>query len=133
MNTKPNILIFSTFRAENTNGLNEMRHANVMQQLANKGIPHKEVIGQYGGIQEKSVLIEGFEHREEVARLAKLYNQDCYLESHGNDRFTSLVYMDGRREDLGYLQRVSSREIDPMEGFTYDLVTDSFWVTRKDR
>lgn len=129
MNLKPNVLIFSVFQKGLPELVNQMAHKQLFAILERQGFPVLALSGRYNGVNELSILIEGFQHRETVERLCKEFNQESYLESH-NDRATFLVYPDGRRESIGTLTPVSKTEAKASSGYSYNPVVDQYFVTR---
>lgn len=129
MNIKSNILIVSVFQSKLSQALNHDTHREVLKALKDSGVPVLELQGRYNGVNELSILVDGFEHRSTVERIAKTFNQECYLESH-NDRATFLVYPDGRRESIGTLTPVSKQEAEQVGSFSYNAVIDQHFVTR---
>lgn len=125
----PNILIFSVYQSKLSQALNFDTHNEVMQALKGAGVPVLELDGVYNGSSEKSILVDGFEHRATVERLCKTFNQECYLESH-NDRATSLVYPDGSRVAIGTLQNVSEVEAKQNGSYSYNPKADAYFVTK---
>lgn len=129
MNLKSNILIFSVFQKGNSLTANEYTHKAVLAALKSEGLPVLELRGKYEGAEELSILIEGFQHRDTVERIAKTFNQECYLESH-NDRATFLVYPDGTTKNIGTLTPVSKQEAEESGSYSYNPVVDQHFITR---
>lgn len=129
MNLKPDILIVSVFQTAKTESENQSAHNKVLTVLKSEGIPCIELLGRYNGVNEKSILLEGFENRRLVERLAKEFNQECYLESH-NDRATFLVYQDGTRQSIGTLTAVSQDEAEQAIGYSYNPITKQHFITK---
>ncbi len=129
MNIKPNVLIFSVFQKALPVYINRMAHDQILGILKRQGYPVIELKGRYDGIDELSILVEGFQHRETVERMCLEFKQECYLESH-NDRATFLVYPNGRRESIGTLTPVSKQEAEQVGSFSYNAEIDQHFVTR---
>lgn len=127
MNILPNILIFSVFQKSRDMQLNAATHSRVLMELHRRNLPVMELYGKYDGKEELSILVQGFEHREVVETLCAQFNQECYLESH-NDRFTSLVYPDGRRQHIGKLQGVSKEEAERNGSYSYNPRVDAYYI-----
>lgn len=122
------IIIFSVFRANETNEHNKDVHETVKVSLQSKNIGFKELMGVYNGVSELSLLV--LAHNENAVKdLCAQFKQDCYLYS-GPDRNTELVYPDNRRESIGTLQRISEYEAKSLNSFTYDFVDNSFWAAK---
>ncbi|NJO48173.1 MAG: hypothetical protein HC840_00495 [Leptolyngbyaceae cyanobacterium RM2_2_4] len=124
-----NILIVSVFQLKLSQALSHDTHREVLTALQDSGVPVLELQGRYNGVNELSILVDGFEHRATVERIAKTFNQECYLESH-NDRATFLVYPDGRRESIGTLVGVSKHEAETVGSYSYNPLVDQYFVTR---
>lgn len=129
MNLKSNILIFSVFQKGKSLTANEYAHKGVLAVLKYDGIPFLELQGKYDGAEELSILVDGFEHRSTVERIAKTFNQECYLESH-NDRATFLVYQDGTTKSIGTLIPVSKQEAEAVGSYSYNPLMDQHFITR---
>lgn len=129
MNIKPNILIFSVFRSEVSSNVNKSVHDKVLSLLKGEGLPVIELQGRYNGVNEMSILIDGFQHRATVERLCKEFNQECYLESH-NDRATFLVFPNGDRQAIGTLKPVTKQEAESVGNFSYNPLVDQYFVTQ---
>lgn len=129
MNIRPNILIVSVFQKGVDAKQNVESHAQVLQTLKSTGVPHVELQGKYNGIEELSILVQGFEYRSVVERLAKAFNQECYLESH-NDRATSLVFADGSRQNIGTLVNVTKEEAEANGSYSYNP-NAGYFITRQ--
>jgi hypothetical protein len=126
MNYRPNIMIFSVFKGIKSDELN---HHSVCLVLDEMNVPYSLLAGFYEDKQETSILVEGFEHRETVETFCKLYNQDCYLESHGNDRSTNLVFPDGSRTSIGVLTSVPKTVVTSSMNYSYSSDLDQYFVT----
>jgi hypothetical protein len=129
MNLKSNVLIFSVFQAGLPELVNQMAHNQLFGILERQGLPVLALSGRYNGVNELSILVEGFEHRETVERLCKEFNQECYLESH-NDRATFLVFPNGDKQDIGILVPVSKSEAESVGNFSYNPIVGQYFVTR---
>lgn len=127
MNIKNNILIFSVFQKGVSKELNTSRHNDVMARLKRSGVPCIELQGKYNGSEELSILVDGFNHRADVEYFCNEYNQECYLESH-SDRFTSLVFPNGTRQDLGYMVPVTKDEAEAAGSYSYNPLSGYFMV-----
>lgn len=127
MNLKPNIMIFSVFESGKTHAENMEWHRHVISLLEKGDMPFLELQGKYNGVEELSILIEGFEHRERVEGLVNLFQQECYLESH-SDRRTFLVFKDGTRKDIGTLTAVTKEEAERVGSYSYNPVARSYFV-----
>jgi hypothetical protein len=129
MNLKSNVLIFSVFQKSVPAPLNEMAHRKVLSALKSEGLPVLELQGRYNGVDEMSILVDGFEHRRMVERLCQEFGQECYLESH-NDRATNLVFPDGSTQSIGTLVPVSKEEALAVGNFSYNGAVGQYFVTR---
>lgn len=129
MNIRPEIMIVSVFQKNSTYRLNLDRHNETIDFLKLKNIPHLELHGRYEGIEERSILIEGFKHRSLVEDLAKTFKQECYLESH-NDRATFLVFPYGKTKFIGTLVPVSEVEAKALGNYSWNPVSDQYFVTK---
>lgn len=129
MRTLPNVLIFSVFQKGVSVTQNDATHKQVLQALNDSGVPCIELTGRYNGVNEKSILVQGFEYRATVEKACKTFSQECYLESH-NDRATSLVYPDGRRESIGILTAVSHDEAMNAIGFSYNPIAKQYYICK---
>jgi hypothetical protein len=126
MNTKPNILIFSMYKTNESVDTNINRHKYAIKVLLRYKVSFSEVIGYYNNKSEQSIIVHGFEHRELIEMLCDYSNQDCYLESH-NDRSTFLVYPDERREYIGVLKPVSQRDAEKSGNYTYHPYLNQYY------
>ena len=122
------IIIFSVFRANETNEYNKDVHETVKVSLQSKNIGFKELMGVYNGVSELSLLVLA-NHENVVKDLCAQFKQECYLFS-GPDRNSELVYPDNRRESIGTLQRISEHEAKTLKSFTYDFTDNSFWACK---
>ena len=129
MNIKSNILIVSAFHKDLPYEVNRANHVKAVRYLKDVGAPHVVLTGKYEGIEEPSILVEGFENRVCVEEIAKAFNQECYLESH-NDRATFLVFPNGSKQAIGTLVPVSKEEAEKADGYSYNPVVDQYYVTR---
>lgn len=127
MNILPNILIVSVFQKSVNRNANIDTHIQTLKMLHDTGIPHIELQGKYNGVEELSILIQGFEYRSVVEQLVKSFNQESYLESH-NDRETFLVYADGEREYIGKLAGVTKQEAERNGSYSYNPLSDSYYI-----
>lgn len=127
MNLKPNVLIFSVFQKTVAKHVNEMAHLQLFSALKSEGLPVLELKGKYEGSDELSILIEGFQYRDYVERICKIFNQECYLESH-NDRTTFLVYPDGRSVNIGTLTPVSKSEAMEKGSYSFSEAVGQYYV-----
>lgn len=125
------ILIFSVYQEFETKEGNELAHYAAMSVLQGARHDHIELDGCYNGTTEKSILVEGWKARGLVETLCHRYKQQCYLESHG-DRFTTLVYLDGRRENIGYLVYVSEIEAKQNKSWSYNPIS-GYFITKASR
>ena len=124
-----NIMIFSVFQKGVSKELNTSRHNAVLQSLKRSNTPCIELQGKYDGNEELSILVEGFEHRQDVEYFCREYSQECYLESY-NDRATSLVYPDGRRQPIGTLTNVSESEAKASIGYSFNPISEQYFITK---
>lgn len=129
MNIRPNILIVSVFQKAVSAAKNIANHKEVLQALKDSGLSVLELQGKYDDTYELSILIEGFQYRQVVEKIAKSFNQECYLESH-NDRATFLVFPDGSTKSIGTLTPVSKQEAEAVGSYSYSPVVDQYFVTR---
>ena len=129
MNIKNNILIFSVFQTGTSLELNTSRHNAVLQSLKRSGVPCMELQGRYNGNEELSILVDGFQYRQDVEYFCNEYRQECYLESH-SDRATSLVYPDGRRVSIGTLTPVSKEDAEALGSYSYNPIIRQHFVTK---
>lgn len=120
------IFIVSAFQASQDDYTNSYNHDMLTAMLDRLAIPFKVLVGHYKSRMELSVLIVGQDKERLVQAVARNYNQECYLESHG-DRFTELVYTsDGRREAIGYLKNVEN--VEGLEAYSYCPETKQFFA-----
>lgn len=129
MNIKSNVLIVSVFQKGVNQNTNVDNHIHTMEWLRMAKVPHLELQGRYEGVDELSILIEGFDNRSLVETLAKKFNQECYLESH-NDRATFLVFPDGSRTSIGTLTPVSETEAKAVGNYSYNPVVGQYFITK---
>lgn len=129
MNTRPNILIVSAFQKGQTLLENTNKHNETVGMLSARMIPFKVLQGRYNGIDELSILVSGFEHRELVENIAKSNSQECYLESH-NDRSTFLVFPDGSKQGIGVLTGATKEEAEAVGAYSYDPQEGLYFVTK---
>lgn len=125
----PDIMIFSVFQKHLHVNVNTHVHNEVLTAMRDAGLPVIELQGRYNGVNELSILVQGFEHRAAVEHACKSFNQECYLESY-NDRATSLVYPDGRRESIGTLTNVSESEAKAAIGYSFNPISGQYFVTK---
>lgn len=126
---KPNVLIFSVFQKSQSESVNQKVHAMILAEMQKSALPVIELQGRYNGVNESSILIQGFEHRETVQRLCREFNQECYLESH-NDRATFLVYPNGKTESIGTLTNVSKDEAIQNGSYSFNAIADAYFITK---
>lgn len=62
MDTKQNILIFSAYKVGLDTDVNEVNHLETLLGLQKRGIATLELEGKFDGIEEKSILVIGFEN-----------------------------------------------------------------------
>ena len=125
----PNILIFSVFQKTQSDAKNEHAHAEMLSILQGAMIPVIELQGRYAGTSEKSILVQGFEHRSTVERICQSFNQECYLESH-NDRATFLVYPSGETSHIGTMQAVSQDEAEKYGAYSYNPIARQHFICK---
>ena len=130
MITRNNVLIFSVYQANLSNKDNVINHYNVLETLEKNNIPFVELSGSYKGIPERSILVNDFAFRNIVEDLVTKFNQECYLESHGNDRSAYLVYPNGVRKAVGTLTAVDQAEAHKHDAWSYNVHTQTYWVTK---
>lgn len=125
----PDIMIFSVFQKAVSETQNAETHKQVLTAMRDAGLPVIELQGRYDGVNELSILVQGFEYRSTVEKACKTFNQECYLESY-NDRATSLVYPDGRRQSIGTLTNVSESEAKAAIGYSFNPISGQYFVTK---
>lgn len=125
----PNVLIFSVFQKSVSAAKNEHAHAEMLSILQGAKLPVIELQGRYAGQDEKSILIQGFEHRATVERICQSFNQECYLESH-NDRATFLVYPNGESTHIGTMKAVSQDEAEQYGAFSYNPIARQHFICK---
>jgi hypothetical protein len=121
------LLVFSVFQRSESTHVNNVAHEMVLTWLRDAGIPVVALRGKYDGTEELSILVDGFQHRSVVERICREYKQECYIELHP-DRFASLVFLDGKRRDLGMLQSVPEHEALGADGYLYNPRSGYFIV-----
>ena len=126
MITKQDCYIVSTYQSGTIELANLNAHDATRRLLEALHIPHKEVWGVYQGNKEQSFVIVGKQYQTIVEKLAKQYNQECYLHIH-NDNFSELVYTD-RKTAIGYFTNVSATEARGHASYTED--NGQFYVTK---
>jgi len=126
---QPEIMIFSVFQSSRPITSNIVEHNATIMQLKGLKIPYLELEGYYKGIGKKSILVQGFEHRQIVEDFVKVHNQEYYLESH-NDRISYLVCPDGTKTLMGKLVNVSKIEALKEDNYSYNPVTNEYFITR---
>jgi hypothetical protein len=125
---RPNILIFSVFQNSKEVVENHASHLIVTNKLDFLNIPYVVLNGVYQGSKEFSILVDS-KHESLVKMFCEYYKQECYLRSHGNDRFTELVYKD-HVEPIGYLKNVSKVEAIESQNYTYNPISDCYYTTK---
>ena len=128
MNVKSNVLIFSVFQKSSSLVSNATSHARVVKGLQAQNIPFVELRGKYEGVEELSILVEGFSHRPLVESLCKEFKQECYLESH-NDRASFLVFPNGDKTAVGTLQGVTKEVAEAHGSYSYNPLVGQHYVT----
>jgi hypothetical protein len=103
-----NLIIVSTSLNTLTDNENTERHRELTLYLNLMNIPHEELTGQFGGINEYCVMFDAQYSR--VAEIVlKDYDQESYLEHH-NDQTCELVFSNGHRKKIGVMREVSEEE-----------------------
>jgi hypothetical protein len=128
MKIKPTIYIVSVFKSNQCDLVNNRKHQQTIEALKLAGTPVSELQGQYKGQPEKSILIVGLEFQPTVEKLARLFDQECYLVSH-SDRSTDLVYQDGTQIAIGQLRPVDGTNIAGLDSWTYSPILDQYYAT----
>jgi hypothetical protein len=126
MNINERILIVSAFQSSVPHAENIANHEELKANLTLMGVGFIELDGAYKGVPEKSLLFTE-SNRRVVEMIARDYKQECFLES-DNDRYSSLVYADGRRVGLGYLKPVSKSEALALDGYSYRPDLDQYYA-----
>lgn len=123
------VIIFSVFRKRETFEYNMDVHATIKNVLLGENISFKELVGLYEGVSEMSLLVHA-QHEDYVRNLCKQFDQECYLISNEN-RDTKLVYLNNTPDmDIGTLMNVSKVEALTSPGYTYDMDTNQYWITK---
>jgi hypothetical protein len=104
-------------------------HYSVLRYLADEGIDAIELQVRYGGVDERSILVVGSDHRSTVEELCQVYKQQCYLESH-NDRGTYLVFKNGAKDYVGQLEPVSDGEALKLDAWSYRPDIKQYYATK---
>ena len=125
------ILIFSIYRADESKETNEVAHYAAMSVLEGAKAEFIELEGSYLNQREKSFLVQDWELRGLIETLCRAYKQESYIESHG-DRFTTLCYLNGHRENIGYLVNVSEQEAKASGSWSYNP-NSGYFITKKNR
>jgi hypothetical protein len=135
MNKVPRIYIFSCYRKENKDSINEASHSIAILTLIKKSIAYKEVIGCYQGVEEQSILVVEKDDNSVqpiVEQLCRTFKQDCYLvrDTNGN---CSLVYSNipYKCESLdGQLVNVPKKLAIKELAYTYDPKEDAYYIVK---
>lgn len=130
MNIQRRFLIVSVFLTSENEETNKHNHKTVVQRFKDKQLAFIELQGKYNGIPEQSLLIDGFEYRALVERLAKEYSQESYLESH-SDGSTFLIFTNGSKEFIGQFLAISPEEAQASGSYSYNPHTKQYFGTRK--
>ena len=78
------LAIVSAFRTGNDLKTNFERQWQLTQAVRQMGLGYMPIIGQWEGVEERSILIPGIT-KEKAKELASMFDQDAYLwASHGN-------------------------------------------------
>jgi len=116
-----NLIIVSTSLNTLTDNENRERHRELTLYLNLMNIPHEELTGRFGGINEYCVMFDARYSR--VAEIVlKDYDQESYLEHH-NDRTCELVFNNGHRKKLGVMREVS--EVEAMKRAAWTKTKDN--------
>lgn len=126
---RPNILIVSVFQNHLHKDVNTHVHNETLKAMIDAGIPAIELQGRYKGVNELSILVEGFEYRQTVEKIAKSFNQESYLESH-NDRHTNLIFLNGSVQSIGTLTPVSKEEAEKADAFSYNAHVNQYYIVK---
>lgn len=117
------IIIFSTYRLENSEQINKLNFKIISKLLDRKGVSYKIVEGSYNGIKEQSFLVLS-KHEVLVKELCRQNAQECYLRRFP-DNSTYLIYPD-KKEFIGHFKAVKSHILP--KSYTKDLTTNTFYI-----
>jgi len=126
---KSHIILFSSFNAGLNPILNSIHYDTVIGRLKSDGITFQEMVGVYKGVKEPSFLVLA-KYENVVRELCHFTKQDCYLYSN-NERMSTLIYLDGKTEEIGILKRVNESVAMELDAYTHDPVRNTYWATLK--
>jgi hypothetical protein len=127
------VIIFSAFRSELSDAVNDARHSKAIELLSFNGIRSKQVQGVYKGISEASIVtvIGNDAQRDLVMQVAREYNQESILILDADTRNARLYYLDnGQSESIGTFQVVSESEAKSRDAYTYDSSQGYYYVAK---
>jgi hypothetical protein len=134
---KKQAYIFSVHQSGLTSDLNRLSHIQLLSDLKNHGVAHKEVEVRckYKGLDlEKSVYVQTNDNynEHELYEYVKNHcinaNQESFLDINPK-REAILVYLNGKTQSIGVLSQVSKLEALNIQNYTYDIINDSYFTT----
>lgn len=112
MNIRNQVLILTAEQAGKSFESNRQATETMAGVLSDLGIPHKQTLGVFEGVENQSfvVVVRNQEELESIKSLAfGSFNQDAVLHQDANGR-ASLFYSNGTRKSIGKLEQVSSTD-----------------------
>lgn len=123
------ICIFTSYREDYTVDENQRRFKTFQDILKVNDVSYKVVSGCYKGVSELSVIVDA-SHETLVKRLCVDFKQDSYLFS-DSDRTSFLRYTDDRPDQyIGTLTPTTMEIALRSYGYTYDSMSQTYWVTQ---
>ena len=102
------LVIVSTSLSNLTEDENKKRHDELTRYLNLMSIPHEELTGRFGGVNELCVMMD-VQHSRVAEIVLRDYDQESYLEHH-SDRTCELVFANGHRKKIGVMHEVTEVE-----------------------
>jgi hypothetical protein len=117
-NVTERVYIFSVYNSTRSEAENAEVHKRHLELLKTKGYTPTTVDGRYNGVDEKSILVFGFNNTEDmIAEVAKAQLQESYLVVH-YDGFSELVFNTGSRKGIGTMRQVEEAEAKSKSAFS---------------
>ena len=121
----------SAFKSSLDPATNLDRHYRLRARLNDMGYKDNKVegIGTYNNIPELMFVVSGDNNTENnIALLAKEFNQDCYMVVYGSDSKAELVFIDTNdRSPIGTMVNKGS-EPNELKGKDYSFIGDKYYV-----
>lgn len=124
------IIIFSVFNFNTSMLENNINHRLAKALLKNEGMIVSEVLGNYMGYEEKSLMIVNPSELDKlvILRLASQYLQQSILVRNQYNE-CHLEFLDGSRDlNLGFMRAVSAFEASQQNSWTYNPVNEQHYI-----